>query len=77
MIVALFEIQNPILVVCPFIGLVCIALSCFYFFGMLIYSLIADEKGLPQPLNDDYLIGKINIRIWLGLAILGVIFMII
>ena len=77
MIVALFKIQNPILVVCPFIGLVCIALFCFYFFGMLIYSLIANEKGWPEPLDDDYLIGKINIRVWLGLGILGVIFMII
>ena len=77
MIVALFKIQNPILMFCPAIGLVCIVLFCLYFFGMMVYSLIADEKGLPQPLNDDYLIGKINIRIWLGLAILGVIFMII
>ena len=54
-----------------------IAVACLYFMLMLVYAIIAECCNLPMPLDDRYLIGKINGIIMLILMVGGLVFFII
>lgn len=75
MFVALFKIES--LAWCPTVGLIMITIACLYFSLMLVYALIAELCNLPMPLDDNYLIGKINSVILMALMIGGLVFFII
>ena len=75
MIAILFGIEN--LAICVLIGFGLIALWCAYFVLMLIYALVAECNGYPMPLDENYLIGKINSKIFIGLGGLALILVII
>ena len=75
MIATLFGIES--LAVCVLVGFVLIAVWCAYFTLMLIYALVAECNELPMPLDENYLIGKINTRLFLGLGILALVLIVI
>ena len=54
-----------------------IAVACLYFMLMLVYAIIAECCNLPMPLDDTYLIGKINDIIMIILMVGGLVFFII
>ena len=54
-----------------------IAVACLYFMLMLVYAIIAECYNLPMPLDDTYLIGKINDIIMIILMVGGLVFFII
>lgn len=59
------------------IGPVMIAAFCFHFTLMLFYGIIAEICGFPMPLDDRYLLGKINMVILYVLTVGGLILFII
>ena len=75
MLVALFKLE--ILTWCPLAGLAMIATLCLHFAFMIIYAIVAECCGYPMPLDNRYLIGKINSVIMYVLMIGGLIFSII
>lgn len=75
MLVALFKLE--ILAWCPLVGLAMIAAFCLHFVLMMVYAIVAECCGYPMPLDDRYLIGKINNAIMYVLMIGGLIFSII
>lgn len=75
MIATLLGIES--LAICVLIGFMLIGVLCVHFTLMLIYALVAECNGLPMPLDENHLIGKINIRLFLGLGILAVVLVII
>ena len=75
MLVSLFKIES--LAWCPVVGIIMIAIMCLYFMLMLVYAIIAECYNLPMPLDDRYLIGKINGIIMIILMVGGLIFFII
>ena len=75
MLVALFKLE--ILAWCPIVGLGMIAAFCLHFVLMMFYAIVAECCGYPMPLDDRYLIGKINNAIMYVLMIGGLIFSII
>ena len=75
MIVAIFKISS--LEIVPAIGSALIAFGCLYFFGMLVYAIYAECNNKPMPLDNSYLIGRINEKIWIGSLSIGLICMII
>lgn len=75
MIVVIFKISS--LEIVPAIGFALIAFSCLYFFGMLVYAIYAECNNKPMPLDNSYLIGRINEKIWIGSLSIGLICMII
>lgn len=75
MFVALFEIES--LAWCPVVGIIMIAAMCLYFMLMMAYAIVAECCDLPMPLDDRYLIGKINSVIMMILMIGGLVFFII
>ena len=75
MLAVLFEIEK--LAWCPFVGLTMTALFCIHFFFMLVYGIIAECASYPMPLDERYLIGKINLTIMITLMCGGLIFLII
>ena len=54
-----------------------IAVECLYLMLMLVYAIIAEYYNLPTPLDDIYLIGKINDIIMIILIVGGLVFFII
>lgn len=62
---------------CPLVGLAMTATFCLHFVLMIIYAIVAECCGYPMPLDDRYLIGKINNAIMYVLIIGGLIFTII
>lgn len=75
MLVALFKLE--FLAWCPIIGFIMIMGFCLHFFLMMIYAIVAECCNYPMPLDDRYLIGKINTAIMYVLMIGGLIFSII
>ena len=75
MIETLFGLEN--LAICVLVGFGLIALWCVYFFAMMAYAIVAECNGLPMPLDENYLIGKINTKLWLGMAIVALALIII
>ena len=75
MLVALFKLE--ILAWCPIVGFGMIAALCLHFFLMVAYAIIAECCSYPMPLDNRYLIGKINNSIMYVLMIGGLIFSII
>ena len=75
MLGALLGIEELVLFV-P-VGLIFVMIFILHFTLMLIYSIIADTYGLPQPLDSDYLFGRINNKIFMGSMIVSVICLII
>lgn len=75
MVVALFGIES--LAWCPVVGIVMIAAMCFHFMLMMGYAIVAECCSLPMPLDERYLIGKINGVIMMILMIGGLVFFII
>lgn len=75
MFVALFKIES--LAWCPIVGIIIITVMCLHFMLMVVYAIIAECCNLPMPLDDSYLIGKINRIIMMTLMIGGLIFFII
>lgn len=75
MFVALFEIES--LAWCPVVGIVMIAAMCLHFMLMMAYAIVAECCDLPMPLDDRYLIGKINGVIMMILMVGGLVFFII
>ena len=75
MIATVFGIES--LAVCVLAGFVLIGIWCAHFMLMLIYALVAECNGLPMPLDENYLIGKINTRLFLGLGILALVLVVI
>ena len=75
MLVSLLKIDS--LAWCPGVGIIMIAVACLYFMLMLVYAIIAECCNLPMPLDDTYLIGKINDIIMIILMIGGLVFFII
>lgn len=75
MFVALFKIKN--LAWCPIVGIIMITVMCLHFMLMMIYAIIAECCDLPMPLDNRYLIGKINRIIMMILMIGGLVFFII
>lgn len=75
MIVTFFKITSLAMV--PVVGFALIAFGCLYFFGMLVYAIYAECNNKPMPLDNSYLIGRINEKIWIGSLSIGVICMII
>jgi hypothetical protein len=75
MFVALFEIES--LAWCPVVGIIMIAAMCLHFMLMMGYAIVAECGGLPMPLDDRYLIGKINGTIMMTLMVGGLAFFII
>lgn len=75
MLAVLFELE--FLAWCPIIGIAMIATFCLHFVLMIIYAIVAECCGYPMPLDDRYLIGKINTVITYVLIIGGLIFSII
>jgi hypothetical protein len=75
MFVALFEIES--LAWCPVVGIVMITVMCLYFMLMMGYAIVAECCNLPMPLDDRYLIGKINSVIMMILMFGGLVFFII
>ena len=75
MLVALFKLED--LAWCPMIGLAMVAAFCLHFFLMLVYAIIAECYDYPMPLDDRYLIGKINNVIMYVLLIGSLILLII
>ena len=75
MLVSLFKIES--LAWCPIVGMIMITTLCIYFMLMSFYAIIAACFELPMPLDDRYLIGKINNIIMIILNIGGLIFFII
>lgn len=54
-----------------------ITAMCIHFMLMMFYAIIAECNGLPMPLDNNYLIGKINSIIMMVLAVGGLVFFII
>ena len=75
MLVSLLKIDS--LAWCPGVGIIMIAVACLYFMLMLVYAIIAECCNLPMPLDDTYLIGKINDIIMIILMVGGLAFFII
>lgn len=75
MFVALFEIEN--LAWCPVVGIIMIVAMCLHFMLMIGYAIVAECSDLPMPLDDRYLIGKINSVIMMTLMVGGLVFFII
>ena len=75
MLVFLLKIDS--LALCPIIGITMITMGCMYFMLMLVYAIIAECCYLPMPLDDSYLIGKINGIIMIILMVGGLVFFII
>ena len=75
MLVSLFKIES--LAWGPIVGIIMIAAMCLYFMLMIVYAIIAECYNLPMPLDNRYLIGKINSIIMMILMIGGLIFFII
>ena len=71
MIATLFGIES--LAVCVLVGFGLIGIWCAYFMLMLIYALVAECNGLPMPLDENYLIGRINMKLFLGLGIIALV----
>ncbi len=60
------------------VGFIFSVIFSLHFVLMLIYSIIAEcSNGLPQPLDSDYLLGRINNKIFMGSMIISVICLII
>lgn len=75
MIFAILGLEELMLI--PAAGFGLVGLFGMYFFGMMIYAVYAECEGKPMPLDDRYLIGKINLTLWLGIGILALICMIL
>ena len=75
MLVSLFDIES--LAWCPVVGIIMITAMCLHFMLMLVYAIVAECCELPMPLDDSYLIGKINNIIMMTLMMGGLIFFII
>ena len=75
MIATLFGIES--LAVCVLIGFILIGVWCAYFTLMLIYAIVAECNDYPMPLDENYLIGKINIKLFLGIGILALVLVVI
>ena len=75
MLVSLLKIDS--LAWCSGVGIIMIAVECLYFMLMLVYAIIAEYYNLPMPLDDIYLIGKINDIIMIILIVGGLVFFII
>ena len=75
MLVSLFKIES--LAWCPVVGIIMIAAMCLHFILMLVYAIVAECYELPMPLDNSYLIGRINSIIMMTLSIGGLIFFII
>ena len=65
------------LMIIPAIGFGLVTVFGMYFFGMMFYAVYAECEDKPMPLDDRYLIGKINTTLWLGIGILALICMIL
>lgn len=65
-------LNNGLLVV---IGIGFAFLVFIHFMLMLVYAIIADCMNWPMPLDDDYLLGKINMIIFLGLMAFSILFL--
>ena len=72
MIAVLFKLE--FLAWCPIVGFAMITAACLHFFLMMIYALVAECCDYPMPLDDKYLIGKINNAIMYVLMIGGLVF---
>ena len=59
------------------VGFIFSVIFSLHFVLMMIYSIIAECSGLPQPLDSDYLFGRINNKIFMGSMIISVICLII
>lgn len=75
MLVSLLKIKC--LAWCPIVGIIMIAVMCLHFMLMMFYAIIAECCELPMPLDNSYLIGKINSIIMMVLMVGGLIFFII
>ena len=75
MLVSLFKIES--LAWCPAVEIIMIAVACLYFMLMLVYAIVAECHNLSMPLDDRYLIGKINSIIIMILMVGGLISFII
>lgn len=75
MVATFFDLE--FLAWCPFVGLIMVAMFCLHFVLMVAYAIVAECCNYPMPLDDRYLIGKINTAIMCALMIGGLIFLII
>ena len=75
MIAILFGIES--LAVCVLIGFALIGIWFTYFLLMLSYALVAECSDLPMPLDENYLIGRINSKLFLGLGIIALVLVVI
>lgn len=75
MLVSLLKIKS--LAWCPIVGIIMITAMCIHFMLMMFYAIIAECCELPMPLDNSYLIGKINSIIMMILMVGGLIFFII
>lgn len=75
MIATLFGIES--LALCPVVGIIMITAMCLHFMLMMAYAIAAECCSLPMPLDESYLIGKINNVIMISLMVGGLIFFII
>lgn len=80
-VIIIIENEREVLIMfspmCAIIGLGFVSFSCLFFMLMLFYAIFAECLGLPMPLDDRYLFGRVNEKIFLGSMIIGTILFII